>query len=178
MNITVIGRKITPRDSFRERAEKKLAKLDKFFSESASAKVTATLEKSSKSVEVTVNNNGMIYRAQSKANELNDALDACVDLLVRQIRKNKTKLEKRIHTGAIEDYLADAQIDDVEEEKDFDVVRRKSIVLKPQTIDEAILQMNMLGHSFYMFQNAEDNAISLVYAREDGGYGLIVPETE
>lgn len=178
MNITVIGRKCTPRESFKERAEKKLAKLDKFFSDEAIAKVTAAVEKTSQTVEITVNSNGMIYRAQSKANELNDALDACVDLLVRQIRKNKTKLEKRIHTGAIEDYIGEGTTDDVEEEKEFDVIRKKTISVKPQSVDEAILQMNMLGHKFYMFENAEDHVISLVYAREDGGYGLIVPAAE
>ncbi len=178
MNITVIGRKCTPRESFKERTEKKLAKLDKFFSDEADAKVTATVEKSSQAVEITVNSNGMIYRAQSKANELNDALDSCVDLLVRQIRKNKTKLEKRIRTGALEDYIDDNASEDVVEEKEFDVIRKKTINVKPQSVDEAILQMNMLGHSFYMFRNAEDGVISLVYAREDGGYGLIIPESE
>lgn len=178
MNITVIGRKCTPRDSFKERAEKKLAKLDKFFGDEATAKVTATVEKTSQTVEVTVNNNGILYRAQNKGNELNEALDGCIDLLVRQIRKNKTRLEKKLHTGAFDSLTAEPGEEPVEEETEFDVVRIKTITVKPQTVEEAILQMNMLGHSFYLFRNAADGNISLVYSREDGGYGLITPEDE
>lgn len=174
MNITVVGRKCTPRDSFKERAEKKLAKIDKFFGEEASAKVTATVEKTSQTVEVTVFNDGMIFRAQAKAQNMNDALDECVDLLVRQIRKNKTKLEKRIHTGVLDDFAGA----DVEEEKEFELVRTKTIPIKPQSVDEAILQMNMLGHKFYMFKNSADDCVAVVYTREDGGYGLIEPAEE
>lgn len=172
MNITVIGRKCTPRDSFKQRAEKKLAKIDRFFGSDADAKVTATVEKNSQSVEITVNNDGMIFRAESRAENMNDALDDCVDLLIRQIRKNKTRVEKRLKSGAF-DAAAGAGEAPVTEEKDFDLVRRKSIPVKPQTTDEAILQMNMLGHKFYMFVNAETDKISVVYCRDDGGYGLL-----
>ena len=97
MNITIVGRKCTPRDSFKERAEKKLAKIERFFGEDASAKVTATVEKTSQTVEITVTSaGGLMFRAQQRAENMNDALDECVDLLVRQIRKNKTRVEKRI----------------------------------------------------------------------------------
>ncbi len=173
MNITVVGRKCTPRESFKERAEKKLAKLDKFFGDAASAKVTATVEKKYQTVEVTVENNGMFFRAQAKAENMNDALDECVDLLIRQIRKNRTKLEKRFRGGAIPEIDAG---DEQEEETQFEVVRTKVIPLKPQSVEEAILQMNMLGHKFYMFRNSADGSVALVYSREDGGYGLIIPQ--
>ena len=173
MNITVVGRKCTPRDSFKERAEKKLAKLDKFFGDEANAKVTATVEKKFQTVEVTVDNNGMFFRAQAKAENMNDALDECVDLLIRQIRKNRTKLEKRFRGGTIPEIDA---ADEPEEETQFEVVRTKVIPLKPQSVDEAILQMNRLGHKFYMFRNSADGAVALVYSRDDGGYGLIIPQ--
>ena len=173
MIITVVGRKCTPRDSFKERADKKLAKLDKFFGDEASAKVTATVEKKFQTVEVTVDNNGMFFRAQAKAENMNDALDECVDLLIRQIRKNRTKLEKRFRGGAIPEIDAG---DEQEEETQFEVVRTKVIPLKPQSVEEAILQMNMLGHKFYMFRNSADGTVALVYCREDGGYGLIIPQ--
>lgn len=173
MNITVVGRKCTPRDSFKDRADKKLAKLDKFFGDEASAKVTATVEKKFQTVEVTVDNNGMFFRAQAKAENMNDALDECVDLLIRQIRKNRTKLEKRFRGGAIPEIDAG---DEPEEETQFEVVRTKVIPLKPQSVEEAILQMNMLGHKFYMFRNSADGTVALVYSREDGGYGLIIPQ--
>lgn len=176
MNITVIGRKCTPRDSFKERAEKKLAKLDKFFGETASAKVTATVEKSSQTVEVTVDNKGIIFRAQAKAENMNEALDNCVDLLIRQIRKNKTRLEKKMKTGSIDDIIGGDEA--VEEETDFELIRTKNISVKPQSVDEAILQMNMLGHKFYVFRDQETDKVAVVYKREDGGYGLIIPEDE
>ncbi|MGN0567274.1 MAG: ribosome hibernation-promoting factor, HPF/YfiA family, partial [Acutalibacteraceae bacterium] len=149
MKIVITGRKCSPRESFKERAEKKLAKVERFFGDEAEAKITATVEKSSQTVEITVINNGMIFRAQERAENMNDALDSCVDSLVRQIRKNKTKLEKRMRSGAFDGIADDtAQID---EEKEYELVRTKKVSLKPQTVDEAILQMNMLGHEFYMF---------------------------
>ncbi len=171
MKITVIGRKCTPRDSFKEHAEKKLQKIDRFFGDEASAKVTATVEKTSQTVEITVNNDGLIFRAQAKAENMNEALDNCVDLLIRQIRKNKTKLEKRLRSGAFDDYQG---LED--EEPEFELVRTKTIPIKPQSVDEAILQMNMLGHKFYMFRNSANDSVAVVYRREDGGYGLIEPE--
>ena len=131
MKIVITGRKCSPRESFKERAEKKLAKVERFFGDEAEAKITATVEKSGQTVEITVINNGMIFRAQERAENMNDALDKCVDSLVRQIRKNKTKL-----------------------------------------------QMNMLGHEFYMFTNEATGLVSVVYCRTDGGYGMLEPSAE
>lgn len=175
MNIAVIGRKCTPRDSFKERVEKKLSKVDKFFNSEADAKVTATVEKSYQSVEITVINDGMVFRAQERADNLNDALDKCVDNLIRRIRKNKTKLERKLRTGAFDNLAA---VEDIAEESEFNIVRTKSVAVKPESVEEAILQMNMLGHEFYMFRNSATDAISLVYRRKDGGYGLIEPNEE
>lgn len=174
MNITVIGRKCTPRESFKDRVEKRLSKVDKFFAHDADAKVTATVEKSYQTVEITVTSAGMVFRAQERAENLNDALDKCVDNLIRRIRKNKTKLEKRLRSTAF-DTISDEEI---AEETDFDLVRTKAVAVKPQSVEEAILQMNMLGHEFYMFRNSATDAISLVYKRKDGGYGLLEPNEE
>lgn len=176
MNITVIGRKCSPRESFKERADKRLAKVDRFFSEEADARITVTVEKSFQTVEITVNSDGIVFRAQERAENMNDALDKCVDTLIRRIRKNKTKLEKRLRSGAF-DEPAEAY-EDVPEETDFEVVRTKAVSVKPQSVEEAILQMNMLGHEFYMFMNSATEAISLVYKRKDGGYGLLEPTDE
>lgn len=172
MKITIIGRKCTPRESFRERAEIKLSKIEKFFSDEAEAKITATVEKNNKIVEITVLNNNMIFRAEDYANELEEALDRCVDSLIRQIRKNKTKVEKQLRRGAFDEYMGDTNI---HEETEFNVVRIKSLNLKPQSIDEAILQMNMLGHQFYVFLNQDSDETNVVYRRKDGGYGVIEP---
>ena len=172
MKITVIGRKCTHRDSFKDRAEKRLRKVEKFFPDEVEAKVTAIVEKSEQIVEVTIFHDGMIFRSQERAINMNDALDRCVDSLVRQIRKNKTRVEKKLRSGAFDAFDA---IDTMESEDTYDVVRSKEIVLKPQSVEEAILQMNLLDHQFYMFRNSTDEKICLVYARKDGGYGLLVP---
>lgn len=174
MKVTVIGKKCTPRDSFVERAEKKLSKIDKFFGDDAIAKVTAKVERNAKVVEVTINHNGVIFRAQERSDDMIDALDGCVDILIRQIRKNKTKLERKFKSAAPIDFSEFTE--PVAEEEEFELVRTKEVPLKPQSVDEAILQMNMLGHMFYMFINAETNEICVVYARKDGGYGLLIPE--
>ena len=174
MKITILGRKCSPRESFKAHAEKKLAKVERFFGADAEAKVTATVEKSSQTVEITIVNSGMIFRAQERAENMNEALDKCVDSLVRQIRKNKTRVEKKLRNGVIDDLLpADEPVD---EEEDFEVVRTKTVQLKPQSVEEAILQMNLLDHQFYVFLNAETNAVNVVYKRSDSGYGLIEPE--
>lgn len=174
MNITIIGRKCTPRDSFKERAEQKLQKVEKFFGPDADAKVTATVEKNAKIVEITLSKGGYIFRSQERSQDLEESLDRCVDSLVRQIRKNKTKLQKRIHEVAFDDVFNAPE----EEEQEFEVVRTKSVIVKPESVDEAILQMNMLGHEFYMFRNAETDLISIVYKRKDGGYGVLEPSAE
>lgn len=175
VNITIVGRKCTPRESFKVHAEKKLQKVEKFFGEDAAAKITATVEKNIKIVEITLQKGGFLFRAQERSQDLEDALDACVDSLIRQIRKNKTKLERRLREVSFDEVFntpAEA------EEQDFDVVRTKSVALKPQTTEEAILQMNMLGHTFYMFRNAESEEINVVYKRKDGGYSVLEPENE
>lgn len=174
MNITIVGRKCNPREDFRERAEKRLSKVEKLFGEEASAKVTATVEKSCHIVEITVTKGGMIFRAEESAENMLDALDACVDYLIRQVRKNKTRLDKKLHAAVLDDFFTD----EVEEEKEFDVIREKTVVLKPQSVEEAILQMNLLGHQFYMFLNAETDAINVVYKRNANGYGLIAPDID
>ena len=175
MKITVIGRKCTPRDSFKERAEKRLKKVEKFFGADAEAKITATVEKNEQIVEVTIYHDGYIFRSQKRAQNMNDALDRCADSIVRQIRKNKTRVEKKLRQGAFEVYDA---IDSFEAEDDYDIVRSKEITLKPQSVEEAILQMNLLDHQFYVFLNSANEKICVVYSRKDGGYGLIIPDTD
>ena len=173
VNITIIGRKCTPREDFKERAEEKLRKVERFFGPDATAKITATVEKNQKICEITLIKKSMIFRAQERSDDLEDALDICVDSLIRQIRKNKTRIEKKLRDVSFDDVLAE----DFDEEE-IEVVRSKTVVLKPETVDEAILQMNLLGHMFYMFRNAETDDICVVYKRNDGGYGLIEPDYE
>ena len=178
MKITITGRKCTPRDSFKEHAEKKLAKIERFFGSDVEAKVTVTVEKSSQNVEITVNNSGMVFRAEERAQNMNEALDKCVDTLIRQIRKNKTRIEKKIKSASIDTAFQDEPDTDIQEEIEYELVRQKSVLLKPQSVEEAILQMNLLGHQFYLFLNEEHGDVNVVYKRSDGGYGLLTPEIE
>ena len=178
MKITITGRKCTPRESFKEHAEKKLAKIERFFGPDIEAKVTATVEKSSQNVEITVNNSGMVFRAEERAQNMNEALDKCVDTLIRQIRKNKTRIEKKIKSASIDTAFIDEPDTDVPEEIEYELVRQKSVLLKPQSVKEAILQMNLVGHQFYLFLNEEHGDVNVVYKRSDGGYGLLTPEIE
>ncbi len=179
MKVTITGRKVNLRDNFKELAAKKLARFDRIFDADADAHVVVTVEHNRQTVEITIRQRGMIYRAEATEYEMNDALDRVISALGRQIRKNKTKLEKQIHSGAIDQYIEEyTYTDAVEEVKDFELVKTKKFFVSPLNIDEAILQMNLLGHQFFMFRNAETEEINVVYKRNDGGYGLLEPEND
>lgn len=171
MKINIIGRKMNVRDSLKELIEKKLVKLEKFFREDAVAYVTVSVEKSGERLELTVSNGTMLFRAEECEETFNNSLDKAIDTIERQIRKNKTRLEKRLREGAFREI--EEQPEPYEEAFE---IREKTFVMKPMTAEEAILQMNLIGHEFFMFQNAETNTISVVYKRKNGGYGLIRPE--
>ncbi|MBE6738161.1 MAG: ribosome-associated translation inhibitor RaiA [Ruminococcaceae bacterium] len=172
MKITYVARKVTLRDNFKERVEKRLQKLEKIFSDSAEATVVVTLEKNRQTVEITIKDNSMVYRAESTMSEMNDALDKVIDILQRQLRKHKTRLSKRLRSASIDELLPVAE--EVEEEE-LALVRKKQIPLNPISTTEAILQMEMTGHKFYMFLNCDTDEINVVYARDDGAYGLLEP---
>lgn len=176
MKITYTGRKVNLRDNFKDRVERKLAKFDKIFSDDATAAVVVTMGKNMQTVEITIKDNSMVYRVEKSLPEMNDAVDKCVEALKRQLRKNKTKLSKKLRAGSIDDLFDAVEEEAVEEQEDYTVLRTKQIPVKPVSVDEAILQMNMIGHKFYMFINAETNQVNVVYTRDDGAYGLLVPD--
>ena len=172
MKTKIISRKMELTPAIEAYALKKISKLDKFFSEDASATITLSAQKDKHRAEITVFYGGMVYRAEILSEDLYNSIDRAVELMERQIRKQKTKLEKRLKTGAFKgiDVSSDA---DVEEEKEFKIVKTKVYENKPMSPDEAILQMNMLGHSFYIFSDAATGDVNVVYKRKDGNYGLI-----
>lgn len=177
MKITYTARKVNLRDNFKDRVEKKLKKFDKVFSDDAQAFVVATVDKSSQTVEITIKDNSMVYRAEKTMPEMNDAVDKCIDVLGRQLRKNKSRLEKRLRSGSLDDLVVPVEEEEIAEEE-YTVVRTKQIPVKPITVEEAILQMNMVGHKFYMFTNADSGEVNVVYVRDDGKYGLLQPAAE
>lgn len=174
MKIAYTARKVNLKDNFKELCEKKLSKFNKIFSEDATASVVVTLYKNRQTVEVTVSDNDMIYRAEDTQDEMNDALDKVVDILGRQLRKNKTRLSRRLRDNTA-DFTAILPDEDIEDEEEFDI-RYKTIPVKPISVEEAILQMNMLNHDFFVFINAETNETNVVYKRKGDTYGLLEPE--
>ncbi len=171
MRMNITAKKMQISQAFNDYVEEKLAaKLDKFFTDDAECKITLTEQKNMITAEVTVKTANLIFRAEQKAAEKTDAFDAAIDRIIRQIRKNKTKVEKQLHSTIKESFD-----DVVEEQVDFEVVKHKKFLLKPMSVDEAILQMNMLGHSFFMFKNAENGEINVVYKRDDGNYAVLEP---
>lgn len=176
MKLNIMAKKIQIGPSFTEYAEKKLnQKLDKFFEDEAEAKITLNEQRGQIVAELTVRAGSMIYRAEQSAIDKNDALDAAIEKIIRKIRRNKTKLGKRIKEGALN---GEAFADAVEEQTEYNVIRRKQFRLQPMAVEEAILQMNMLGHSFFLFMNAENGAVNVVYRREDGDYAVLEPADE
>lgn len=177
MNLKITGKNFEVTDALKEKVNKKLGKLDKFFRPGTEAQVTMSIQRNRHILEVTIATGGITLRAEVAGDDMYTCIDKARDILERQIRKNKTRLAKRLHEGILEQPDAfRPDIGDVEEEKEFRVVRTKRFAVKPMPVDEAILQMNLLGHEFFMFTNAETNQVNVVYRRKDGNYGLIEPE--
>ena len=181
MKYVFTDKKVTLPAKIHEYAEKKVGKLDRFFKEDATAAITFSVEKERlNKVEITIRSSGTIFRVSESTSDMRASIDAAVATLERQIRKNKTRLEKRLRQGAF-DRTADAEgttfAPEEPEEGEYAIVRSKKFPLKPMTREEAILQMNLLEHSFFAFRDEEnDGRFAVVYHRNDGGYGIIEDE--
>lgn len=174
MKMTITAKKMQIPQNFTEYAEKRLnSKLDKFFGEEADARITMATHKNLIVIELTVDYNNMIYRAEQSAVDKEDALDAAIDKIIRQIRRNKTRVEKKLKESAFQDVY-----EDIVTESDYEVIRHKKFVMHPMDVEEAILQMNLLGHTFFMFLNANTGETNVVYKRADGKYAVLEPVVE
>ena len=173
MKITVYGKQLTVRESLKASIEKKLMKFDKFFGADTEAIVTCKARKGVKIIEITIPYSGATFRSEEESDTFITALDRATEGLERQIRKNKTRLEKIMKQGA---FVIDADDDDEFIEEEEFSIREKTYPSKPMSREEAILQMNLLGHAFFVFLNDDLGEVCVVYKRKDGGYGLIVPE--
>lgn len=174
MKFTFTEKKMDSSEDLRAYAMRKIGKLDRFFKTEAEAFVTFSLERGRFLAEITIHNNGMYYRASEFTNDMYASVDSGVAAIERQIRRNKTRLEKKLREGALEIEPAPAFVPDEGEDEEFKIVRSKRFSIKPMSAEEAILQMNLLGHEFFVFKNTDsEDAISVVYKRHQGGYGLI-----
>ena len=158
-------------------AEKKVGKLDRYFKADAEASIVFSVEKGRNNVELTVRSGGTIIRVAESTSDMFATVDAAVASVERQIRKNKARLEKRLRENAFERSVEVEEpstfVPEAEEE-DFQIVRTKRFPIKLMSVEEAVLQMNLVDHTFFAFKNAEsDGAFAVVYRRNDGGYGLI-----
>ena len=155
-------------------AEKKVMKLARFFEEDAEALIVFSVEKNRNNVELTVRGAGTIFRAKESTSDMFASVDAAIGSIENQIRRNKTRLAKRLRKDAFVRSADETSFVAEPVEDDLQIVRTKSFYFKPMTREEAVMQMNLLGHNFFAFRD-EDNGgtFAVVYKREDGGYGLI-----
>lgn len=155
-------------------AEKKVMKLERFFKDDAEALVAFSVEKDRNRAEITVHAANTYFRASEATSDMYASIDAAVATIERQIRKNKTRLARRLRQDAFVRTAEVTSFAPEQEESTFVIVRTKQFPMKPMTREEAILQMNLLEHSFFAFRDEEnDEAFAVVYKRNDGGYGLI-----
>lgn len=172
MNINIRGDKIEVTDSIKNYVKDKLTRLDRYFEEpnKMDAHVLVRVSNGYQIIEITIPTSKYTLRAEEKHADLYAAIDIVIDVLERQIRKNKTKLNRRRSVEPIGfAFMEEENVEDI----DSSIVRRKSIETKPMDEEEAILQMELLGHDFFVFKNIDEECISVLYKRKDGNYGLI-----
>ena len=175
MKINIIGRQLNVYDDTKEMINEKLSKLDKYFGEEASATVTLSHKRNLSTLEITIRASNTLFRSEVDAESFRDALDKSIDNIERQIRKNKTRLRKRLREGVVWESMPDTPPAD-EYEKGEIIIRTKRFEYTPMSPEEAVMQMNLLGHSFFVFNDALTGKTCVVYTRKDGNYGLIEPE--
>ncbi len=176
MKINVIGRQMNVYEDMKDLINKKLSKFEKYFSGEGEATATLSCKHNQKYMEITISAANTLFRSEVGADSFRDALDECIENIIRQIRKNKTKLSKKLR----EDVFVYAEPDIADETPTDDdeqlIIRTKSFPIKPMSPEEAILQMNLLGHQFFVFNDDQTHKTCVVYQRKDGTYGLIIPD--
>ena len=178
MKINIIGRQLSVYDDTKAMIDEKLSKLDKYFGEEGNATVTLTHKRNLSTLEITIKASNTLFRSEVDAETFRDALDKSIDNIERQIRKNKTKLRKKLREGIITDSaIAEASVGSPDEVEENDIIiRTKRFEYTPMSPEEAIMQMNLIGHNFFVFNDSVTEETCVVYKRKDGHYGLIVPE--
>ena len=173
MKINIAARKMDLTDAIRGRIEQKYAKLDRFFQDDAEAKVTLSTEKDKQKIETSIHFHSFIIRVEHTSADLYNAIDKSVDDIIRQLRKHKTRLHNKLRSGYTDEIQSDSAIEEPDfEETEFNIVKKKTFSIKPMSAEEAILQMNLLNHQFYVFKDF-DNFTKIVYKRKDDDYAMI-----
>ena len=172
MRINITGRNIELTDGIKAAVEEKLSKLEKYFAPDAQANVTLSVEKERQKIEVTIPMKGHVIRGEQVSNDMYVSIDLVVEVIERQLKKYRNKLvTKQQEPG---EFFAEEFISkETEEEEEIKIVRSKRFGIKPMYPEDACVQMELLGHNFFVFVNAEDNQVCVVYKRKGGTYGLI-----
>lgn len=173
MKYNIRGEKVEITPAIKSYIEEKIGKLDKYFDDAdlINANVVIKIRGKAQKIEITIPASHFTLRSEESHDDLYAAIDLTVDKLERQIRKNKTKINSKIKKNIIQNFELDLE-DNFEEDEEI-VIKRKKIDMKPMDEEEAILQMNMLGHSFFAFKNVETDSVCILYQRKDGNYGII-----
>jgi ribosomal subunit interface protein len=172
MEIIIHGDKLKATDAIKSHIESKLGKLEKYFGDTSNIKanVLIKIKDNNQIIEVTIPTNKFTLRAEEKNRDLYAAVDLVVDKLERQIRKNKTRLNNKLKKDPQPDFIFDFEENEENENK---IIKRKNLDMKPMDEEEAILQMELLGHDFFVFKNVNEDCISVIYKRKDEAYGII-----
>ena len=175
MKTNIICRNIHVSDEFKDVLEKKIDRLDKFFVEGTEATVVLSAGKTWQKVEATIRTKGAIFRAEQEAHDLGEGIDSVMDKLSSQMAKFKSKLQKK-QRDVVEQELIFGSWPEKEAEEETNIIKTKSFPLQPMTTEEAIMQMELLGHEFFVFMEGTSGKVNVVYKRRNEGYGLIEPE--
>ncbi|GAA0084193.1 ribosome hibernation-promoting factor, HPF/YfiA family [Clostridium sp. MB05] len=176
MKVSVIAKNTTATPALKDMVEKKLSKVKRYFDPEVEAKTTLSVQKNKQKVEITIPFNGVILRAEESTEDMYKSIDLVVTKLERQIRKQRTKLSRRNHESLRFPQLDEATLSDEVVETNGEVVKVKKFGVKPMSVEEAVLQMELIGHNFFVYQDSDENKICVVYKRKDGDYGLLEPE--
>ena len=174
MKFNVRGDNLVVTDAIKDYIETKIGKLDKYFKEdSITANVLLKIRGNEQIIEVTIPTDNFILRSEEEHEDMYAAIDLVLDKLERQIRKNKTKLKKKNINNKYKEFNFDFELPVEDEEEVNTVVKRKTIEMKPMDEEEAILEMELLGHSFFVYKDMHSNELCVLYKRKDGNYGII-----
>lgn len=177
MLVNILGKNIEVTEGLRNAVERQISKMDKYFRQDVEAFATLSVQKARQRIEVSIPFNGVILRAEETNDDMYAAIDIVSDKLERQIRKHKTRLERKYHTNVPLKFQDIPQYEYKEGEvREPGIVRTKRFAIKPMSPEEAVLQMDLVGHTFYVYENADSGEVNVVYKRKDGNYGLIEPE--
>ena len=175
MKYNIHGNKMKITAAIKDHVNVKLKKLEKYFTnpEEIEAKITTKVRGHEQIIEVTIPTNSFILRAEESHSNLYSAIDLVIDKLEKQIRKNKTRIKKRVKDDTVKEFNLDFEEEMLEELEEKEVVKFKKIDRKPMSIEDAVLEMNLIGHDFFVYNDRETNSIAVLYRRKDGHYGVI-----